>query len=117
MAAEFDLLFPSTVVTLATVKNPNAIPIDCCLPPGISIAFNECQVDWVWLYQLTMMSLATIPAKIEIIPHPLALAYQFATCELGYPIEPCINLTPLYICQEGGYGVEETNWGAIKSLF
>jgi len=121
-AAEFAVSFPATTVTLATVKNPLIAVELGSLAAGISVALAEgaCQLDWVYLYQLTMMSLAAVPAQIKIIAHPGTLptpAYQFATCELGYPIEPCINLTPLYICQEGGYGVEETNWGAIKSLF
>lgn len=124
-AAEFAVLFPATVITLATVQNPS-IPVALgTLPAGISVAFAEglCQMDWVWTHQLTLMTLAAIPTKVEIIPHPGTLpvpAYQFATCELGYPIEPCINLTPLYFCwtpDPGPLGVQETNWGAIKSLF
>jgi hypothetical protein len=79
-------------------------------------------MDWVWIYQFTMMQLGppVLPAQIKIIAHPGTLpvpAYQFATCQLGYPIVPCVNLTPLYICSDGPLGVEETNWGAIKSLF
>jgi hypothetical protein len=124
-AAEFAVSFPATTVTLLTTKNPLITVELGSLPGGMSVAFGEgsCQMDWVWLYQLSMMQLAlpTAPAKIEIIPHPGTLpvpAYQFATCELGYPIEPCINLTPLYVCMEPSpLGVEQTNWGAIKSLF
>ncbi len=126
-AAEFAVSFPPTVVRLAVVENPCIVVGLCCgsLPTGISVAFSEscCQMDWVWTHQITLMSLAATPAKIEIVPHPGVLpapAYQFASCELGYPIEPCINLTPLYICwnpDPGPLGVRETSWGAIKSLF
>ncbi len=126
-AAEFAVSFPPTVVTSATVQNPNTTVALCCgyLPTGVSIAFGEgmCQMDWVWLYQLSMMSLAATPAKIEILPSPNAWpvpAHNFASCALGYPIETCINLTPLYICwtpDPGPLGVRETSWGAIKSLF
>jgi hypothetical protein len=126
-AAEFAVSFPPTVVTLATVQNSSITPILCCgwSNQGISVAFGEgmCQMDWVWLYQLTMMSLSATPATIEIIPHPGVLpapAYQFASCAAGYPIEPCVNLTPLYICwspDPGPLGVRESDWGAIKSLF
>jgi hypothetical protein len=123
-AAEFAVSLPATTVTLATVKNP-AITVELgSLAAGISVAFGEgqCQMDWVYIYQLTMMQLGppTVPAQIKIIVHPGTLpapAYQFATCQLGYPIEACRNLTPLYICSDGPLGVQETNWGAIKSLF
>jgi hypothetical protein len=122
-AAEFAVSFPPVVLVSGTVKNP-AITVELgTLPNGISVAFGEgqCQMDWVYLYQLTCVLLSPTPVttKIDIIPHPTTQppAYQFATCELGYPIEPCTYLTPLYICQEGALGVQETNWGAIKSLF
>ena len=90
------------------------------LTGGISVAFGEgrCQRDWVYLYDITMVSLDAVAASISIIPHPGLQplpAYQFATCELGYPIERCIYLTPLYTCWS--WGVEQASWGAIKSLF
>ncbi len=123
-AAEWAVTFPATVVTLATVQHPNITVALGSLQAGISVAFGEglCNMDWVWTHQLTMMQLGptVLPARIDIIPHPGTLpvpAYQLATCELGYPIEPLIYYTPLYICQTGPVGVQETNWGAIKSLF
>lgn len=126
-AAEFAVSFPPTVVVLVTVKNPLITVGLCCgaLPTGVSVVFGEgmCQNDWVWLYQLTVMPFAATPAKIEIVPSPNVWpvpAYQFASCQAGYPIEPCINLTPLYICwspDPGPLGANEASWGAIKSLF
>jgi len=121
-AAEFAVSFPATVVTLATVKNPGITVELGSLAAGVSVAFGEgsCNLDWVWVYQLTCMSLATVPAQIRIIPHPGTLpapTYQFANCLPGYPIEPCKNLTPLYLCSDGPLGVQDKNWGAIKSLF
>jgi hypothetical protein len=142
-AAEFAAYFPPTISTLASVKNPQITVERGALATGISIAFGEgsCQRDWVWLYALTLMNLAPIvpwtlppsynypplpglPAMyVAIIPHPGTLpvpAYQAATCEAGYPIEPLVNWTPLWLCYDptsGPLGVEQTNWGAIKSLF
>ena len=120
-AAEFAVLFPATVVTTVTNQNPNITVALGTLAGGISVAFGEglCQTDWTWTHNLVMLSLAAVPTKIEIIKHPTTQppAYQFASCLAGYPIEPCIYLTPLYLCQTGPLGVEETNWGAIKSLF
>jgi hypothetical protein len=142
-AAEFAVYFPPTIITLATVKNPGITVELGSLQGGMSIAFGEgmCQMDWVWLYQLNLMNLAPIapwsipgfhypplppspPAMyVAIIEHPGTLpvpAYQAATCELGYPIEPLVNWTPLWLCYDpasGPLGVEQSNWGAIKSLF
>jgi hypothetical protein len=65
-----------------------------------------------------MILLNRVYSSIGILPNPGVQpypAYQAATCELGYPIEPLIYLTPLYICPT--YAVEETSWGKIKSLF
>ena len=141
-AAEFAVRFPATITTLSSVKNPGITVELGTLPNGISVAFGEgmCQMDWVWLYQLSLMSLAPItpwnlpptyvypplPAigtYVAIVPHPGTLplpAMQFASCLPGYPIEPFGNWTPLYLCYNPGsgpLGVEQTNWGAIKSLF
>jgi hypothetical protein len=122
-AAEFAVGLPPTVIETAAVKNP-AITVELgARATGISVAFGEgsCNRDWVWLYQLTYLPLAVAPVKVEIIPHPGTLplpAYQFANCLPGYPIEPCLYLTPLYVCfNPSPLGVEQTNWGAIKSLF
>jgi len=122
-AAEFAVSLPATMVQLASVKNPIIAVELGSLAGGISVAFAEgsCQMDWTWLYQLTYMVLAAIPQKVEIVPHPGTLpvpAYQFADCRPGYPIVPCIYITPLYVCfTPSPLGVEQTNWGAIKSLF
>ena len=121
-AAEFAVYFPPTVITLATIKNPGITVELGSLAGGISVAFGEgmCQMDWVWLYQLTLMAIGPITmTKVDIIEHPGTLpvpAYQFASCLPGYPIEPFIYWSPLYICWVMD-GIEQTNWGAIKSLF
>ncbi len=120
-AAEFAVGLPATIIETAAVKNPNITVELGSRANGLSVAFGECNLDWVWLYQLTYLPLATAPTKVEIIPHPGTLplpAYQFASCLPGYPIEPCLYLTPLYVCfTPSPLGVEQTNWGAIKSLF
>jgi hypothetical protein len=122
--AEFAVSFPPTVIVLAvTTHYPSITQEIGSLDGGIIIAFRDCQADWVWTHHFTCMSLAAgVPAQIRIVPHPGSRppTYQFANCWLGYPIEPCIILCPLYICYqypEGPLGIEQTNWGAIKSLF
>jgi hypothetical protein len=104
-AAEFAVSFPATVITLSMVQRPDIAVSLGSLTTGISVAFsqNDCQRDWVWMHHLTCMSLTTnVPGYIGIIPHPATLplpAYQFASCEPGYPIEPCMNSGPLYVNQ------------------
>jgi hypothetical protein len=121
-AAEFAVGTGGAAYIIGQTKNP-AITVELgSFATGISIAFGEgtCNRDWVWVYQMTCLYASVPQSKIEIIPHPMTLpapAYQFASCLPGYPIEPCTNLTPLYLCGPGPVGVQETNWGAIKSLF
>jgi hypothetical protein len=122
-AAEFAVSHPATIVSLAWEKNP-LLGVELGVPTeGISVSLISCQLEWTWLYQITMLSLAatTIPQKVEIVPHPGTLplpVYQFANCQTGHPIEPCIYLTPLYVCwTPSPLGVEEASWGAIKRLF
>jgi hypothetical protein len=121
MAAEFAVSFPATAVEQYHVMNPGiTVELGSSLAAGTQLAFGEglCQVDWVWLYDITLVLLNGAYSEIRIVPHPDVLpipAYQAATCELGYPIEPLLNLTPLYICP--AWDVEESSWGKIKSLF
>jgi len=119
-AAEFAVSFPATAVILGSVQNPLITITIGRLPEGIAIAFSEgmCQMDWIWTHQFSLMLLDRIAADIEIIPHPGIKpnpAYQFASCALSYPTEPCIYLMPLRICYS--IGVEQISWGAIKSLY
>jgi hypothetical protein len=120
--AEFAVSLPATIITLAWMKNPLLGFELGVFTEGIRVSLESCQDDWTWLYQITCMYLSEtpVPAKIEIVPHPGTLplpAYQFANCQTARPIEPCIYLTPLYVCwTPSPLGVEETGWGAIKSL-
>jgi hypothetical protein len=104
IAAEFAVSFPAWVITLATAQHPNIAISLGSLMTGISVAFGEgnCQRNWVWLHRVTCMSLANTSGLISIIPHPAVQpvpAYQFASCEPGYPIESCTILSSLYVNQ------------------
>ncbi len=122
MAAEFKISAPSNVAGVTTVAKDPAITVELgTLTAGISIAFHadSCQSDWVWSHHLTSFLLNATQSQIELIEHPTLdpPAYQVATCELGYPIEPVKRLTHLYLNWDGGLGVQSKSWGAIKSLF
>jgi hypothetical protein len=119
-AADFAVGIPATTAIVGSLQNPIITIAIGRLPEGISIAFSEgmCQTDWVWTHRLTLMLLEHAAGTIEIMPNPDIKpnpAYQFASCLLGYPTEPCIRLASLYVCYS--IGVERTNWGAIKRLF
>ena len=103
-AAEFAVSFPATVIILAIVQYPDIALSLGSFPAGISVAFGEgnCQMDWVWTHRVRCLSLTNTPGYIGIIPHPGTLpapAYQFASCQAGYPIEPCLNISRLYVNQ------------------
>ena len=103
-AAEFAVSLPATVVILAIDQYPDITLSLGSFPTGISVVFGEgnCQMDWVWTHRFTCLSLANTPGLISIMPHPAVQpvpAYQFASCEAGYPIESCTILSHLYVNQ------------------
>ena len=127
--ADFALSKPSSedppvidiVVTLSTINPGITAPLGD-LWTGMSVTFSTCQMDWIWLYNLRMRDYSDespITGTIEIIPHPNTEpepALQLVNCNMD--LEPFVYLTPLYLCPtESPLGVQETNWGAIKSLF
>ncbi len=117
IAAEFRVIFPATVITTATTPNPLITVALGDLVGGISVAYGACNQDWTYTHHLTCMALAAVPGFIEIGANPSAGAYQFATCELGYPIEPIQYLNGLALGQLCVVGTQESTWGAIKNLF
>jgi len=124
--AVFAVSFPTTVVILNTVQNPDIRASFGTIVEGIDFVLNKdaCQMDWMWTHQITMLRLGlpTVSDKIEIVPHPDSYmgGLGFYICYAEPFPAPIDVLTPLYICwspDPGPLGVQETNWGAIKSLF
>jgi hypothetical protein len=109
------------VVTLATINPGITAPLGD-LWTGMSVTFSTCQTDWIWLYDLRMRDYSDaspVSGRIDVIPHPNtepAPALQLVNCSMN--LEPFVYLTPLYLCPSSNpLGVQESNWGAIKSLF
>jgi len=99
-AAEFAISIPDLdmIIKIDEIQNPQIILSLGSLDTGISIVFDECQTEWVWTHQIQCLPMGTIsPDVIEIIPHPEAGEYQFASCLENFPVEPCISLSPLYV--------------------
>jgi hypothetical protein len=119
-ATEFQVTFPSNVIRMATVQNPDLAILIGCPPPGesyVCAVFTTCQTDWTWTHHLTCMLTVAAPSFIEIGPPSYTTILQAANCESGYPMEPVTVLNKFGINQDGVIGVESETWGAIKSLY
>ncbi len=122
IAAEFKLAYPANVIGAAITSDATLTVQLGTLGAGISIAWNpdSCQTDWVYSHRQACFLTSALQTQIEVVANPAVLpfpAYQVATCELGYPIEPVRRFTHLYLNWDGGVAVEPKSWGSIKSLF
>lgn len=122
-AAEFRIELPANVAGATVQAKDAGISVELgTLTAGISIALFEgtCRTDWFWAYRLSTVLLSNVQSQIRVIENPNTLpypAYQVASCELGYPIYPLKRYCYLSLNYDGGVGVENTSWGAIKGLF
>jgi hypothetical protein len=116
--AEFALSCPPAVRIDESGMNPAISEVYGHLPwQEVSVTFSDgmCQMDWVWLFKLQCVCVD--------VQSPMAVgftAHQFANCDPGYPMEPCICVTPLYICPNpspGPIAVRRETWGTIKELY
>ena len=125
-AVEFKLGVP-TLMTLemdyptpddgGQVKNPDITIELGSLSAGISSAFGSCQYGWTWTHKRWYTSTSNAARFFQIGPHTGSGLYQVASCELGYPLEPAVRLTHLYLYTPCVYATKDASWGAIKSLF
>lgn len=120
--AEFAVKFPSTGLIVGTVTPNSGLTVQLgTLQGGISIAWDpaNCQTTWTWSHTVACYLTSADLAQIEIANHPTTVPphYVVATCELGFPIEPVIRFTHLYLNWDGGIATEAKSWGAIKSMF
>jgi hypothetical protein len=95
------------------------------LPDGMSACVLNCQWDWIWIFQQTLYVTSTEQTHLEIIKHPdpLIPAIQFSNCNPGYPEEPVVVFTHLFVNYEatepecGEPGTKNSTWGAIKNMY
>jgi hypothetical protein len=123
ICAEFMLCNPANVVPSTVTFNTPIISVTLGdLDTGISVCYISCQTDWHWLANRLYYVTDPTVTYIEICPAPGPGAYQFANCEPGFPIEPCIKFTNFYLNAEPpmdecmGTATEDASWGAIKSM-
>ncbi len=97
IAAEYAISYPANVIP-GTVTANDHIPVSLGnLEAGISYSYTVCQWDWHWDYKQLLYLTNTDQSEIEIVAHPDIGTYQFASCQEGFPIEPCTILNDLYI--------------------
>jgi len=116
--------FPPYNITLQySSPNPAAssvtgTPVD---PPGTVICFDECRTDGFWAHKLVFMpSSHGALIYLDIAPHDDSGEVRAVSCT--EPGNPYISLNHWVWDWTGGIGglcpgVEETSWGAIKSMF
>jgi hypothetical protein len=129
ICSEFAVSYPSNVTKSTVTVNYSIVtvtlpgPVTCYATRCDVIAcYISCQLGWHWIFHQTLWVMDGNPSCCEIIPHPMVGAYHFANCLPGYPVEPCIRWTSLYVNYAPtapeclGSGFEPSSWGSIKAL-
>jgi hypothetical protein len=123
ICSEFMICYPTNVIQSTTTWNTTLISVSLGdLASGLSVCYIMCQWDWFWIAHQLLYVTDPTQTRVYICVHPAVGVYQFANCSPGYPVEPCVLLTHLYLnyvptepeCQ--GTATESASWGAIKSL-
>ncbi|MBN1884096.1 MAG: hypothetical protein JW876_01065 [Candidatus Krumholzibacteriota bacterium] len=123
ICAEFMIGYPANVITSTVTANTDAISVTLGdLASGMSACLKECNESWLWFFHQTLYVSDPTLTFVQILGHPDVGVYQFANCNEGFPTEPCVALTHLYLnagpelpeCQTTA--VETASWGAIKSM-
>lgn len=124
-AADFAVAYPSNVIHDRIVYNSLISAGTGSLLAGYSGVFGACQWDWSWIAHQSLYVNTRLQTYAEIAPHPAIGFFQFYNCQEGYPDEPCMKGTSLYLntvsypClpPETAIGSESSTWGAVKSLY
>ncbi len=101
-AVQFGLQYPENIVpsTITFSSAIEGLPLGA-LPDGISLAFDGCHHDWLWIFRQTLYILNEDETSIEVIKHQTDPYHEtpiHCICEVGLPIEElkiysnlCIN--------------------------
>ncbi|MBN1884095.1 MAG: hypothetical protein JW876_01060 [Candidatus Krumholzibacteriota bacterium] len=123
ICAEYMIAYPANVIqSTVTFHDPIISVALGNIASGLSVCFTECRYDWYWIAHQLLYVTGPEKTAVRIVAHPDVGVYQFANCTPGYPLEPLVILTNLYInygfddAECMGTAVEEASWGAIKSM-
>jgi len=84
----------------------------------LGVCFSACYTDWTWLVRCRLFIYVPFPMTMYIRPYQsptVQPAPKLLTCQ-GVEVQAAA-LTNLYIHHCGPIGVEESSWGAIKSMY
>lgn len=124
IGVQFEIGYPYNVAQSTLTWNEELIGAIPAIAPeeGVDVAYTSCQWDWHWVLHQLIYVTDLVPTYCEIIPHPDSGEYQFYNCQDGYPLEPCIKFTNLYLNYDAespecaGTATRDASWGAIKHL-
>lgn len=110
-----DLIGTGVMFFVPTYHPDMASPVSGSIPGDMFFCFDICQTDWVWAYSIQLLVQSEDPIRIEIGPYATQPYPIAADCSLDEG--EAIPFTHFYINDCGPTGVEESSWGAIKSLY
>jgi hypothetical protein len=128
ICCEFKLCYPANMVPSTATFNTPIISVTLGdLDTGISVCYVDCQWNWHWVVHRTYYVTDPTQTYLYICAKPPPEGpgvYQFANCEPGFPVEPCIAFTHFYVNRDPvaddlcnpPTATEDASWGAIKSM-
>jgi hypothetical protein len=118
LGTTYNLILPLDVAIASVTTSPavaNLIGCNCGVFGGFCAVFTDCQMDWVWSQRISCNVLDESPSVIAIVPCEGEAALSVVDCM--YSIEPVTVLNKFCVNQEPVISVDESTWGAIKSLY
>ena len=98
-----------------TTPSYDASGVVCEIVEDCNVFFDECQLDWVWVYKCTMMPTAPIVGRVQVVD-PQSGVSSVVECT-GGNTTPLKVMNDLFINQPCTIASESKSWGTIKSLF
>lgn len=98
MAVEFAIQYPANVAPGAITMSDSASVFLGNPQSGITIAFLDCQSDWLWVLHQTVYVMNQDPSWAVLVKDPTELYHPDVIgcdCSPGYPISPLEKLTNL----------------------
>lgn len=116
---EYQFILPDYMAALSTEINPAYSTVAGTLegPPGVTICFQECQMEPVWTVRYHCAIIEGYCSPFEIIEHEDSGNVRATTCSEPDSYQDAIacwyNPSPCSTCPAN----EESSWGAIKGMY